>query len=644
MYPINRTLDCPKYEQLVSKKKCKSLVWKYFGQPADIKGQLVAQNIAVCKTCKYPVSAKGGSTTNLMTHLKIYHPLTFSDVTSSNKQLQNASPSFVDNISQSSTSSSKNEFIDVDDAPVPPAKKQRTLHEFQPLGGNCLKKYNDAVSKFIVETLQPFSVVESQSFKNMVHILNPRYKVPCRKYFSTTAIPRLFENVVDTIKRHLLAIDSNNVSITTDCWTSLSNIPYIAITVHFINSQWELQSACLTCKPFNEDHTSQNIAEAMTSILSDWDLDIANITSCTTDNGRNILKAVSLLEIPHVPCFGHTINIGVNKALEIPSIKKAVSRVRKLQNALAHSWKMVRDFRKAQELMQMNVVSLPSACITRWWSILKLCKRFLENQLPIRKLLQDYPSKKHLMADSNEVNTLEEIVNATKLLEEISKNLSGEGYTTASSILPLLRKVNKSLRELPSDNSMQKQIKSELLSSLIRYEKPELMSLLRLSSFCDPRFRLNFIDEPEQTKMIVLEKMIALYEIEDAQSVATVENPKVLEDTKKGLEKLLESDEDDDTLNVNILTPSCKAEREFNNFISMPKVGLNDDPLKWWKMNEHNFPTLKLLARKYLTVQGSSVPSERVFSTGGNVVRKNRASLSPKHSEMLNIISNIAQS
>lgn len=51
-------------------------------------------------------------------------------------------------------------------------------------------------------------------------------------------------------------------------------------------------------------------------------------------------------------------------------------------------------------------------------------------------------------------------------------------------------------------------------------------------------------------------------------------------------------------------------------------------PLMWWKHYEQRFPSLATLARKILCVMGTSVPSERVFSTAGLTVTKRRANLS----------------
>ncbi|GFT84906.1 hypothetical protein TNCV_2507421 [Trichonephila clavipes] len=65
----------------------------------------------------------------------------------------------------------------------------------------------------------------------------------------------------------------------------------------------------------------------------------------------------------------------------------------------------------------------------------------------------------------------------------------------------------------------------------------------------------------------------------------------------------------------NTRNPSQEAEKELNEYLSMPKVSFEHDPLDWWKVHYESFPSLKVPARKYLCIQCSSVASERVFSS-----------------------------
>lgn len=76
-------------------------------------------------------------------------------------------------------------------------------------------------------------------------------------------------------------------------------------------------------------------------------------------------------------------------------------------------------------------------------------------------------------------------------------------------------------------------------------------------------------------------------------------------------------------------------ENEVNMFLKDPPALLDSDPTEWWKVNEGRFPRLASLARQYLCIPGTSVPSECVFSAVGLTVNRLRTRLTPEHVDML---------
>jgi len=82
--------------------------------------------------------------------------------------------------------------------------------------------------------------------------------------------------------------------------------------------------------------------------------------------------------------------------------------------------------------------------------------------------------------------------------------------------------------------------------------------------------------------------------------------------------------------------PSRRVDAEIALYRAVPFVPGATDPLVWWKANESRFPTIAILAKKYLAIPASSAPSERVFSqTKAVVEKKNRWRLLPEKVEQL---------
>lgn len=85
-------------------------------------------------------------------------------------------------------------------------------------------------------------------------------------------------------------------------------------------------------------------------------------------------------------------------------------------------------------------------------------------------------------------------------------------------------------------------------------------------------------------------------------------------------------------------THSEVVRNEIHMYFSEQAIPKEENPLKWWKENEVRFPTLALLAKKYLSVPATSIPSERLFSVAGNIVTKKRASLTSEHVDILTFL------
>ena len=143
----------------------------------------------------------------------------------------------------------------------------------------------------------------------------------------------------------------------------------------------------------------------------------------------------------------------------------------------------------------------------------------------------------------------------------------------------------------------------------------------------DPRYKqLKFL-KPEQ-KEIVHQKSIELLESE-SQSVVTVKTePGEPEDSSMAPPEKKSKFMFDCLLgDICDLTTPTSAEKEFQDYISEPVRIAN--PLKWWEASENHYPNVAKLAKSYLSIPGTSVPSERTFSVAGMTLTKLRSNLDP---------------
>lgn len=77
-----------------------------------------------------------------------------------------------------------------------------------------------------------------------------------------------------------------------------------------------------------------------------------------------------------------------------------------------------------------------------------------------------------------------------------------------------------------------------------------------------------------------------------------------------------------------------KAKDEILKYRERDPLELSGDVLQWWK-KQADLPLLSSLAKDYLSIPATSVSSERVFSSAGNIVTAERSLLHPDHVDQL---------
>lgn len=75
--------------------------------------------------------------------------------------------------------------------------------------------------------------------------------------------------------------------------------------------------------------------------------------------------------------------------------------------------------------------------------------------------------------------------------------------------------------------------------------------------------------------------------------------------------------------------PISDIDMEMDKYRNGGCIDLKCCPLKWWKENEKQYP------KAFLSIPASSVPSERVFSTAGDIVSAQRSQLLPENVDVL---------
>ena len=175
----------------------RSPIWNYFKVCED-------ETKAMCELCKTVLSrgsgtAKSFTTTPLNNHLSYKHPDEYKQVV--NKRAAAATSS------RGSQQTGGNQQTLAD---VISKKKMWSINSAE------AQKVHHAIGKMIAVDIHPYSVVEDDGFKEVIGVLEPRYVVPSRKFFSEKIIPESLVSVALLFSQNTdwLTSDLSVVSLT----------------------------------------------------------------------------------------------------------------------------------------------------------------------------------------------------------------------------------------------------------------------------------------------------------------------------------------------------------------------------------------------------------------------------------------------
>ncbi|XP_045778147.1 zinc finger BED domain-containing protein 4-like [Maniola jurtina] len=367
---------------------------------------------------------------------------------------------------------------------------------------------NDLADLFI-DSYHPFSLVEERAFKKFARHI-PGYDLPSRKTVSNILIPTLYDQTVLRKKE-----EKNNIeflSLTTDLWTSRVNDAYIAVTGHYLTKDLVLKTFLLKCAEFKDTHSSTNIQAALLETTNEWNL-TNKINFIVSDNAPNVKKAIADIGWKHYGCYGHTLNLIVQDALN--SVQASLDKVKTIVRHFKTSTAALEKLLKAQSQEKPDVTPkrLIQEVPTRWNSTFAMLQRFveLENQIcaTVAVLKKDLP-----ILTLEEWTVFHELCKVLKPFDEATKAMSGEDYMTASTIIVMTRCLKESCDQLllegftVTTNNIITVLRTGLDK---RFEGVERSGTFSICTLLDPRYKTNvFSDTSEAAKAKkVLEEILA---------------------------------------------------------------------------------------------------------------------------------------
>ncbi|XP_070138891.1 E3 SUMO-protein ligase ZBED1-like [Drosophila bipectinata] len=583
---IKRTgtvLDNENDENIPSPKRTKkeiSKVWEFFKKGSN--------QTATCLKCG-KVYKTSGNTSNLMQHLNTAHHL--DSVQNNPSSLSPCMDKFLNKTKQYENGSARKAAID------------------------------KAVLKMIAKDVQPFSVVTDPGFIYLVKTLDPMYKLPSKTHMRNVTLKSEYEAL--RIKLQDVLNQVEHVGITTDCWTSKANEGYITVTVHFISSKFDLQSAVLSTDKLitPTSHSADTIAASLKSVLTEWDL-LRKVTTIVTDNDASMVKACRNLELKHLPCFAHTINLLVQEVLKLPMVSPSISKCKRIVSFFKSSTIAYEKFKQAQG--SKKAYSLVQEVPTRWNSALYMVQRILATNDHISTVLLVTPKAPQPFS-AEDIFFLEDFANILEPFEHATRSISQEKNASISILIPVICELNKKMVDIkPNIKTTEGKSIFDFLTARMpeRFAHYEARTVPRVATILDSRFKkdgfLSQSNADQAAKALENELFNTLSKTQ--HDPPTPPNP---EPEKKKFTFLQQK--------VAVKSKSTRTDAiiALRQYLEAPNSPENVEPLEFYKTCPDSMEALKSIAKQYFCVPASSTASERIFSKAGQVISERRSSLKP---------------
>ena len=440
----------------------------------------------------------------------------------------------------------------------------------------------------------PLEVVESLTFKNLVAAIRESHVCPLnmvgdiRNLIRSRSLERK-----QTVKDKLKCMTSFCLSEEL-CKPLINGKHYATLSVHYIQD-WTYNHFLVLSKEINarEDSVEHEAVTTFTQVYAEFQPSALECIICNLSQEQALPGFGSMTKIP-VPspyngataynnAFINEVGNAIILSLQDPSQNRAMQLVNKASNLLLNkgaNW-------------QCNVNQA-----TQWFEQLKLLEVVFARSEEARNEL----NADECLLDAAEMIELRKVLDVLKPFQDVMDRFitAPDNVCMGSLVVPYRKLLIQTLTELEakhSDSTFLQCLQSMFIQRTeFVEEKSVRATIYTTSTTLDPRFKLRWCDDTDydmyKDHLILLAKNTMQLKSEPKE----LTNPNGLSTSvfAKILKRPLESSED------------AVVATEVLRYLREPIITEDSDVLNYWKQNELNFPSLSMLARKYLAIPTSA--------------------------------------
>ncbi|XP_036433264.1 zinc finger BED domain-containing protein 4 [Colossoma macropomum] len=492
------------------------------------------------------------------------------------------------------------------------------------------KKITKLIAEMLALDLQPSAVVENVGLNRLLEYLQPQYSVPSSSYFTSTAIPEMYESVKEVVLTHLKEAESGIIHFTTSVWVNSQTREYLTLTAHWVTFESCVRpqgqdfhcSALLGVSPIDCDYNMLSIQKQLEYL---WDTWIASsglqIGFIVTDNQAigNVLED-SAHTIMH--CFGHNIDLIVNEAIKSQRmVQNLLSIARKICERVHRSPKAKEKLAELQKAYNLPENQLVQDVPSKWKTSYFMLDRLVEQKKAIDELSLECNFRELISCDQWEV--MQSVCNALKPFEVACREMSNR-TATLGQVIPLIHILNRKIDMLFDETMGIDNMLKSLKEAMVTRMSPTLHDpRYTWATMLDPRYKTSLFTEEEAERC----KQDLIQELDKVSVATSAETKPPLSNgcgevpassnssaaNKDNLWALM----DDIRQKIKQEDRPKSSELAVLEYLEEDILDQSCDPLDYWNLKKFLWPELAKVAVRYVGCPPSIVPAETLFSTSG---------------------------
>ncbi|KAM9901796.1 hypothetical protein OXX69_008566 [Metschnikowia pulcherrima] len=572
--------------------------------------------------------------------------------------------------------------------------EQGCISYFQrPPGRYCVsldvEEYIRLLLKMLLSNNLPFSLVESDSFKQFVLFL--RNEVP---NISRVTLRQILDEVFK-VELHFLrqkfAENMGSFALTMVEWNSGKTNNFLGITLHFYNNSFQLENYTIGFESLHRKlaYTGEevNIYQYLMDVLKDLGI-VKRIFSITRDNSstmKNAMKSFSdglsdqgITFDGDIPCVANILNLSIDAFLKNTFFKGSSSdtfeqslqevleehpqfeqfsrrmkflphKIRSILVQIRYNTEMRNSFKSlikektAQQSTFRDAEQLLKDSDTRWVSTYHMIDRFLFFREEITKVLRVTRDESNTYFKDHEIIEedwvyLESVREILETFRLSTVNLQESSNPTINETIPVIYGLMKSLNSAHftracEENPYISKGVAEARQTILQYypiygESISENKMLYLAIVLDPRYKLAIFDYIRGLKNKIDAIKDSFYEMYDVYERKMAKDSVKVPDSLVPIVSDPASPPDDEFSFIGRYEKKDQG-HEIDKYLREPREPGSQDIIAFYKSRRRMFPVISSMARDVFAACATTAPSKSLFSQIGDIVTQKRNRLSP---------------